>query len=69
MNEESSMMSKKLVAAIVTMLCSTAAFFLGDLQSLHYAAIMGTTSALYIGGQALVDAAAKFAAAKYGSGK
>lgn len=69
MNDENSMMSKKLVAAIVAMLCSTAAFMLGELESLHYAAILGGTSMVYIGGQALIDAVGKFASAKFGGGK
>ena len=69
MGSESSMMSKKLVAAVVTIICSTAAFFLGGLESLHYAGIVGVTSVLYIGGQSIVDAAAHVAAAKFGEKK
>ena len=63
------MMSKKLVAAIATTVCATAAFFLGGLESLHYTVIVTATAVLYIGGQAVVDAAAKVAAAKFGQGK
>lgn len=66
MTDENALMSKKLIVAVLTVLCSTFAFFLGGLESLHYAAIVGGTSAVYIGGQALIDAVGKFAAAKFG---
>ena len=65
MSDENYLMSKKLVAALVTIVCATAAFFLGGLESLHYAVIVTSTTALYIGGQALVDAVGRFAQAKF----
>ena len=66
MTDENALMSKKLVVTIVTVVCATAAHLLGSLESLHYAAVVGAVGTTYVGGQALIDAVGKFAAAKFG---
>lgn len=66
MGDENALMSKKLIVAVLTVLCSTVVALLDLLESLHYALIVGGTAMVYIGGQALIDAVGKFAAAKFG---
>lgn len=69
MPDENSMMSKKLIVTmLVTVICGVANI-LETMESLHAAAAIGGTAMVYVGGQALIDAVGKFAAAKFGAGK
>lgn len=65
-SEESKWGSRKLVVCLVVAIVTGAANMIGAMDSLHAAMVIGGVSVTYVGGQALIDAVGKFAAAKFG---